>query len=102
MYVCSEANNSDVTVNQLAVLKYDISSSNSTLSATVTWLITDFPNALENQGFEGITWIPDSFLQANNFYDNNMKKTYNPSDYPNHGTGLFMLGLEGRWVDRDS
>ena len=29
------------------------------------------------------------------FYDEATHATYNPASYPNHGTGLFFVGLEG-------
>jgi hypothetical protein len=43
---------------------------------------------------EAITWVPDSFLTSKNFFDESKNHTYSPAEYPNHGTGLFFVGLE--------
>jgi hypothetical protein len=41
---------------------------------------------------EAITWIPDYDLR-NNFVDD-VGEPYVPEDYPGHGDGLFVVGLE--------
>jgi hypothetical protein len=70
--------------------------SSTKLSASVEWdLTSDLPSVDPNLGLEAITWIPDSFLIKRNFFDANKKKLYDPSDYPQHGNGLFFVGLEG-------
>src|SRR5581483_6558629 len=38
--------------------------------------------------------MPNSFLTASGFYDENAAALYDPSRYANHGTGLFFVGLE--------
>ena len=47
-----------------------------------------------NLGFEGITWVPDSYLTANGFVDQSTGAAYDPADYAGHGTGLYFLALE--------
>ena len=72
------------------------SSDSSFLVATNQWDITPDlpPSADPNMGFEGITWIPDSFLVSAGFVDVQTNALYSPSDYPNHGNGLFFVGYE--------
>lgn len=48
----------------------------------------------DNGGFEGITWVPDSFLTAGGFRDDHTKAPYDPAAYAGHGTGLYFVGLE--------
>jgi hypothetical protein len=47
-----------------------------------------------NLDIEGITWAPDSFLTSRGFLDESKARPCDPALYPNHGTGLFFLGLE--------
>jgi hypothetical protein len=47
-----------------------------------------------NLGLEGITWVPDTYLTSRGFVDESKSRVYNPADYPNHGTGLFFVGVE--------
>jgi len=49
-----------------------------------------------NLGLEAITWIPDTFLVGGGFADQSKgaNVAYNPADYPDHGTGLFFVGVE--------
>ena len=49
---------------------------------------------VHHKGLEGITWISDSFLTAQGFYDSLAGTAYNPAKYANHGNGLFFIGLE--------
>src|SRR6185369_3637211 len=42
--------------------------------------------------------IPDAFLISRGFVDQTKGLVYNPADYPNHGTGLFFVGLEANGV----
>ena len=65
------------------------------MTATDEWNLTkDLPAAGANLGLEGVAWVPDSFLTANGFFDEAANAAYDPSRYPNHGTGLFFVGLE--------
>jgi len=96
VYVAAERNNDDNNVSRLSVLRYDTSLSGTTeLVATHEWNLTsDLPAAGANLGLEAIAWIPDSFLVGNGFFDEAANATYNPALYPNHGGGLFFVGLE--------
>ena len=49
----------------------------------------------KNLGLEGITFISDAFLLSKKFVDEVHGKVYDPNDYPDHGSGLFFVGLEG-------
>ena len=95
IYVASERDNTADTVSRLSVLRYDLTATGATLTATHEWNLTaDLPAAPANNGLEGIAWIPDSFLVANALYDQAANALYDPSRYPGHGSGLFFLGLE--------
>ncbi|WP_394615439.1 hypothetical protein JNUCC0626_37645 [Lentzea sp. JNUCC 0626] len=87
LFVVSERDNDNGDVSSPMVLKIG---SNST---TTEWKLPGMPSVEPNEGPEGISWIPDSFLTAQGFKDD-AGKVYNPADYPSHGTGLFAVGLE--------
>jgi hypothetical protein len=95
IYVSAERNNSDSMVSRLSVLRYDYTAAGTSLTATHEWNLTkDLPPAGANLGLEGVAWVPDSFLVTNGFFDEAANAAYDPSRYPNHGTGLFFVGLE--------
>jgi hypothetical protein len=96
IYVSAERDNDNGNVSRLSVLRYDTSVTGSTdLTATHEWNLTsDLPTSGGNLGLEAIAWVPDSFLTANGFIDDSVNAAYDPSRYPNHGTGLFFVGLE--------
>lgn len=99
MYVATERDNAVSMTNRLSVLRYDTSAPGSTLVATHEWNLTaDLPGVTPNFGLEAITWVPDSALVAAGFFDPHAGHLYNPADYPNHGTGLFFVGLETNGV----
>jgi Calx-beta domain len=96
IYVATERDNADGKTNRLSVLRFDTSAAGTTLTATHEWNLTaDLPTVGSNLGLEAITWIPDSALVAQGFYDAHLAQPYDPSRYPGHGTGLFLVGLEG-------
>jgi hypothetical protein len=96
MYVSTERDNSNNGTSKLSVLRYDTSGTATSLNATNEWNLTsDIPPTGANLGLEGITWIDDSYLTSQNFFDNGQGHTYNPADYPDHGTGIFFVGVEG-------
>ena len=96
IFIATERNNLLNTVSRLSVLRVDPAAAGTELTATMEWNITtDLPVVGPNLGLEAISWVPDTYLVANNFYDSAAAKTYNPADYPNHGTGLFLVGVEG-------
>lgn len=101
LYVTTERNNAANTIPLNSILRIDPTSSSTQLVATDRWdLTSQFPelhagNKTEaNLGFEGVTFVPDSYLTANGFVDQSTGKTYRPADYPQHGTGLFFAALE--------
>jgi Lamin Tail Domain len=97
MFVSTERNNdtNTNTTSRNAILRFDVTGSTSTLTANGDWNITaDIPANGANLGLEGITWVPDSYLVANGFR-NSAGALYVPSAFPNHGSGLFLVGVEG-------
>jgi len=94
IYVSTERDGSGS--NRFSVLRYDTSGTATTINATHEWNLTsDLPGVgSTNLGLEAIAWIPDSYLQANGFIDEHFSATYDPANYPLHGTGLFFVGLE--------
>jgi Lamin Tail Domain len=95
IFVVTERNNAANTVSRPAILRFDPSAVGATLDATMEWNLTaDLPAVGANLGLEGITWVPDSYLVANNF-KTDANQVYNPANYPNHASGLFFVGLEG-------
>ncbi|GAA2996103.1 lamin tail domain-containing protein [Actinokineospora diospyrosa] len=94
VYVASERNGSGSS--RLSVLKYDVSGSGSSLTATKEWNLTSgLPAVGGNLGFEGITWIPDATLTAAGFRDESTGAAYNPGLYGAHTGGVFFVGVEG-------
>jgi hypothetical protein len=95
MYVATERDNNNNTVSRNSILRFDASGTGTTLTATHEWNITgDIPATTANTGIEAITWIPDAFLVSKGFVDESTGQPYDPSDYANHGTGLFFIGIE--------
>lgn len=97
LYVCAEQNNDDKDdESRLSILRYIDDPMTPTLRATHEWILNDdLPDVDNNQGLEAITWIPDTFLVANHFVDDHTQELYDPAIYPNHGNGIFCVGLEG-------
>jgi hypothetical protein len=95
IYVSIERDNDDNGVSRLSVLRFDTSATDTDLTATNEWNLTaDLPVSDPNLGLEAITWVPDSALVAERFYDESAGALYDPTLYANHGTGLFFVGLE--------
>jgi hypothetical protein len=85
------------------VLRYDPTAPGATLVPTTQWDLTaDFPELVvpggdrtkANLGFEGVTFVPDTYLVQNGFVDQSTGSAYDPGDHPGHGTGLFFTALE--------
>jgi hypothetical protein len=96
MYVATERNNDASTVSRNSVLRFDPSGTATSITATNDWNLTaDLPVVGANLGLEGITWIPDTYLVAQGFFDETAGHTYVPAEYADHGSGLFFVGLEG-------
>jgi len=95
VYVSTERDNDVSGVSRLSVLRFDTTALGPALAATHEWNLTaDLPVAGPNLGLEAITWIPDGFLTAAGFTDESTGGAYDPAAYPNHGSGIFFVGLE--------
>ncbi|WP_052521547.1 lamin tail domain-containing protein [Agreia bicolorata] len=102
LYITTERDNAASGVPLDSVLRFDPSASGTTLQPTHQWNLTSsLSDAIDttgkadsNLGFEGITWVPDSYLTTNGFVDQSTGEAYDPADYPGHGTGLYFLALE--------
>lgn len=94
-YICSERDNAK-KISQPSILRFVEDPNSNQLTASNFWDLTkDVPVVDYNSGFEGITWIPDSWLVAHSYWNEKTNSLYKPSLYENHGTGLFFVGLEG-------
>ena len=96
IFVCSERDNHRAK-SKIVLLQYIIQDSDTSTSLTATrqWDITsDLPVSDKNQGTEGITYVPDSYLQSQGFIDESTNKPYNPDNYDDHFDGVFFVGLE--------
>jgi len=99
MYVSAERNNSANSVSRNSILRFDATAAGTSLTATHEWNLTaDLPVTGANLGLEAITWVPDTFLVTKGFFDEAKGHAYNPGEYPNHGAGLFLVGLEANGV----
>ncbi|CAD5994001.1 lamin tail domain-containing protein [Agreia sp. COWG] len=102
LYVTTERDNVASKVPLDSVLRFDPNASGTTLTPTTQWTLTTSlagvidPTASgdSNLGFEGITWVPDSYLTTNAFVDQSTGAAYDPANYPGHGSGLYLLALE--------
>lgn len=95
LFVASERNNANNGVSRNSILRFDASDAGAQLTATREWNITaDIPANGANLGLEAITWVPDTFLTSKGFFDENKGHVYVPGDYPDHGNGLFFVGVE--------
>lgn len=95
VYVATERDNGANTISRLSILRYDTSALGTTLTATHEWNLTaTLPVVGPNLGLEAITYIPDAYLVQAGLRDESTNQPYNPSAYPDHGTGLFFVGVE--------
>ncbi|MGQ5635862.1 MULTISPECIES: lamin tail domain-containing protein [unclassified Streptomyces] len=101
IYVTSERDNTDNTVPKDTIMEFDPAATGSTLTPVHQWDMTaQFPQLDTgskddaNLGFEGVGYVPDSWLTANGWVDPLTGGRYNPANYPLHGSGLFFAGLE--------
>jgi hypothetical protein len=99
IYVATERDNNNSGVSRLSILRYDTAGTGTELVATHEWNLNgDLPVVGPNLGLEAITWVPDSYLVANSFFDEGANHPYNPAEYPDHGTGLFFVGVEASGI----
>jgi hypothetical protein len=95
IYVAAERDNDNGDVSRLSVLRFDTAHPASSLVATHEWNLTGaLPTTDANRGLEAIAWMADTWLLSQAFYDDRLMKAYDPSDYPAHGAGLFVVGVE--------
>jgi hypothetical protein len=101
IYVTSERDNTKNTVPKDTILEFDPAATGSTLTPLHQWDMTSqFPQLNTgskddaNLGFEGVGYVPDSWLTANGWVDPLTHAAYNPANYPLHGSGLYFAGLE--------
>ena len=65
LYITTERDNAASGVPLDSILEFDPTSTGTTLVATDQWVLTPdlgFTNADANLGFEGVAYVPDSFL----------------------------------------
>ncbi|MGW6007899.1 lamin tail domain-containing protein [Streptomyces sp. NPDC055210] len=95
-FVASERNGDASGTSRLSVLKYDVTTSGSSLTASKEWNLTsDLPSTGSNLGLEGITWVPDTYLVGAAFKDASTGAAYDPARYSAHSAGVFFVGVEG-------
>ncbi len=101
LYVTTERNNAANTIPLNSILRFDPAQAGTQLVATDQWDLTaEFPElhagskTEANLGFEGVTFVPDSYLVGNGFVDASTGQSYVPRTYPLHGTGLYFAALE--------
>ncbi|MER7813131.1 lamin tail domain-containing protein [Streptomyces sp900116325] len=101
IYVTSERDNAKNTAPKDTIMEFDPAATGSTLTPVHQWDMTSqFPELNTgdkddaNLGFEGVSYVPDSWLTANGWVDPLTGAAYNPANYPLHGSGLFFAGLE--------
>jgi hypothetical protein len=95
VYVVSERDGSGPSAP--SVLAYDTAATGATLRAQKVWDLSTDLRALgldSNMGPEALTWVPDSYLTSAGFVDQRSGAAYMPARYPNHGSGLFFVGIE--------
>jgi len=99
IYVSTERDNDNNQVNRFSVLRYDTTAGGADLTALNDWELTaDLPAMGINLGLEAVTYVPDTALVAGGFFDEAKNAPYDPAAYPDHGTGIFFVGLESNGV----
>jgi len=97
LFITTERDNAASGVPLDSILKFDPTSSATTLVASDQWVLTgdlNFTNADANLGFEGVAYVPDSFLTAAGFRTDD-GSLYNPANYTSKiGGGLFFGAVE--------
>jgi hypothetical protein len=100
LYITTERDNSNSNVPLDSILRFDPTSAATTLTATDQWVLTSdlgfgpTDAADSNLGFEGVTYVPDSFLVGHGFRTD-AGTLYDPADYPGKALpGLFFAAVE--------
>ena len=95
VYVCTERDNQVSATSRLSVLRFEAVGVNAALTASQEWNLTsELPKVGSNLGLEAIAWVPDSYLVSKGFIDESKQLAYDPTSYPNHGEGIFFVGIE--------
>lgn len=101
VYITSERDNDHNTAPKDTIMEFDPAATGSALTPIRQWDMTSqFPQLDTgdkddaNLGFEGVGYVPDTWLTANGWVDPLTGAAYNPANYPLHGSGLFFAGLE--------
>lgn len=101
LYVTSERDNTRNTAPEDTVMEFDPAATGTTLTPVHQWDMTSqFPQLDTgskddaNLGFEGVGYVPDSWLTGSGWVDPRTGAAYDPANYPLHGSGLFFAGLE--------
>jgi hypothetical protein len=97
IYVSVERNDGggQAGISRPAILRYDVTSPGMALTATREFDLTaDLPGLGANAGLEAVTWMPDTVLVEKGLIDESTGVAYEPSSYPDHGAGLFFVGVE--------
>jgi hypothetical protein len=85
--------------SRLSVLLFEDVTTSATLTAKREWNLTgDLPKVGSNLGLEAIAWVPDSYLVSKGFIDESKQLPYDPTNYANHGEGIFFVGMEQNGV----
>ena len=94
IYVATERDGGGGSLPQ--VLRYDTSAGGAVISATHEWnLAAGLPPLGDNAGLEAIAFVPDTLLVAKGLVDDSKGGAkYDPANYPDHGQGLFFVGVE--------
>lgn len=93
VYLASERNNEASGISKNTVLRYEPGTS---MNATDEWALNALlPSLGANLGLEGVTWIPDSVLVDGGLVDQSTTQAYDPATYPAHGSGLYVVAVEG-------
>jgi LPXTG-motif cell wall-anchored protein len=97
LYITTERDNAASGVPLDTILRFDPTTSDATLVATDEWNLTSdlgFSPADANLGFEGVAYVPDSFLVSQGFRTDD-GALYDPADYPDKAApGLFFAAVE--------
>lgn len=97
LYITTERDNGASGVPLDSILEFDPTASGASLTATDQWVLTPdlgFTNADANLGFEGVAYVPDSFLVASGFTQDD-DTVYDPASYPDKAVaGLFFGAVE--------
>lgn len=100
LYITTERDNDNNAVPLDSILKFDPTSAATTLTATDQWVLTadlgfaPTDAADSNLGFEGVTYVPDSFLVGQGFRTD-AGALYNPANYTGKALpGLFFGAVE--------